>query len=136
MSEPVAKAILLCNYALQDRANRWTLAAIFEYVQAKSMPANIAPFYIYVRLLDCPRQGRYTFLVEDPDGIVIWTSGSQVLSIPESSESLNWNLVWSTPSIGVSRFGKYRVAVYVNADRIADTDLGVIETPAAVPEKE
>lgn len=123
MSEPLAKAIALCNYASQGISGRWSLIDIFEKVNLPSVPAKAPPFYVFARIADCPKVAKYTFQVEDPTGLVIWTSGPQVMERSAAIESAGWDLVWAIPSLTVNEFGKHRVVTMVNADRVAETDL-------------
>lgn len=121
----MAKAILLCSYALQDKADRWSLMGVFEKALIPSVPGPTPAFFIFVRIADCPKVARYMFQMEDPAGIVIWSSGAQVLSRSDEIESAGWDIVWAVPPATVTEFGKHRVSVYVNADRVVDTDLVV-----------
>lgn len=118
----MAKAILLCNYAMQDKADRWSLMGVFEKALIQSVPGTAPTLFVFVRIADCPKMARYMFQVEDPGGIVIWSSGAQMLERSDEIESAAWDIVWHVPAVAVTEFGKHRVVVYVNADRVADTD--------------
>lgn len=125
MSEPVAKAILLANYAIQDKLNRWTLTAVFDNVYLPSLPGHVPPFYVFARLADAPRTGRFTVQLEDPGGVVLWTSGAQLFELADPKDH-NLAIVLPTAPVVVCAFGKYRVAIYVGADRLADTELSIV----------
>lgn len=133
MSEPVAKAILLCTFCSQDKANRWSLVAVFDNVYLQSLPAQVAPFFAWARIADPPKSGRFMFQLEDPAGIVLWTSGPQLYEIPADAKGTGIDVYFNVPPVVVTAFGKHRVAVYVNADRLTDTPLSVTAAPEKVP---
>jgi len=133
MSEPVAKAILLCEYALQDRSNRWSLMATFDNVVAQSIPTQIAPFNIFARFVDIPVKGVLTFQVEDCSGMVVWTSGPKIYELHGIQPAKVLETICGVPPIVAMAYGKYRVAVFIGSERVVDTALTVSEAGKNVP---
>lgn len=130
MSEAIAKAILLCNFGLQDRQNRWSLIATFDTFHFQSMPAHWSTFFVFARICDVPKRGSFLVHIEDPRGMVIWTSGQVPYEISEEIRTME-HLVGIAPTV-VTEFGKYRVVFFVNADRVGETDLFIQKTPEKV----
>jgi Family of unknown function (DUF6941) len=125
MSEPLAKAVLLCTYASQDRLGRWNLMAVFDNLFVPAVPGQVSPFFIFVRVADCPKNGRLMFQVEDPAGMVLWTSGPQLYERRPEAKNSTVDAVFTTQPMLVTAFGKHRIAVYLNSDRVAETELMV-----------
>ena len=130
MSEPVSKAILLCNYATIDKVNRWSLIDTFNTVYMKSTPWMTNPFFVFVSVVDAPTVPVLTFQVEDASGFVVQTSGP----IPFDSAGLrNLQFLHQVKPFVIVSPGKYRIVLYINKDRVAETELAAEMAPEGVP---
>jgi hypothetical protein len=130
MSEPVSKAILLCNYATFDKSNRWSLIDTFNTLYVRAVPCASKPFYVFVSAVDVPKSPTLMFQVENPGGMVIWTSGPILME----NEGLNGlQYICGVPSIMFIGLGKYRVVFHLNSDRLAETELSVAMATEGVP---
>lgn len=125
MADTLVKAILPCNYAFQDKQNRWCLIGTYDSVQVSALPGTWGATAVFLRIVDLPQKGTLHVQAEDPAGMVIWTSGPIGFEIaPGGRTSLEAALLMGT--IPVLSFGKYRIAVFVNADRVAETEISVM----------
>lgn len=133
MSEPVAKTMLLCNFVLQDDCKRWTYVAVFDRFWFKSFPAVADDFYICSRLVDLPPKGAVLIQIEDPKGMVIWTSGPQLFEMTgDPGMGLDGSVHVRSCLFAVK--GKYRASLFINSDLVAGTDFTVAErNPVADP---
>jgi hypothetical protein len=122
MSEPVVKSILFCNYYTLDIRGRISLIDIFGTMAVRAVPAPSSEFLVYVHAFDVPRSPTLLFQVENSSGMVVWTSGP----IPFENNSLpHLQYVCTVNAWTVVALGKYRVAFYINSDRVAEAELEV-----------
>ena len=119
MSEPVAKAILPCNYGIVDKADRWTLVGLFNALHFPGLPARGDSFFLFVRLVDIPKKGIFSIALEAPNGLVVWTSGPIPYENP--TEYRTFEHLFPIPSTLWTEFGPHRLVFYVGTDRVAET---------------
>lgn len=131
MSEPVVKAILFCNYYTMDKGNRISLIDIFGTMRVRAVPSPSNQFLVYVHAFDVPRSPTLLFQVENGNGMVIWTSGP----IPFENNGLpQLQYVCTVDPWTIVALGKYRVAFYINFDRLAEAELEVEMATQGVPQ--
>jgi hypothetical protein len=130
MSEPIAKAMLVCNYATQDAKGRYSLIEIFDSIHPPGFP-HYTGFILYTLIADPPAKGTMVVQVEDDNGIALWTSGH--ISFFTTDPSVSWMATCQRVGpVSFVSYGKCRVAVYVGAYRAGDLELRI--SPPAIPD--
>lgn len=132
MSEPVAKAILLCNFAMQDNMCRRSLIACFDSVR-QDLPGVLPSFYLFVRVADAPIKAIEMLQIEDPKGIVVWSSGPKPYDQGTGSPKKYLESIFMVPPIGVVLHGRYRIIYLMDSERVAETELNVDKAQQPIP---
>lgn len=131
MNESVSKTVVLCNCAIQDKENRWTLVAVFNRMFVTAIPAKTVPFTMFTQIYDMPKIGSFMIHVESPSGMVIWTSQAMLFEIKSENEEKTFDGTFTIGPFVATAYGKHRVSIYIDQLLIGDTLL----TIAPVQEK-
>lgn len=129
MSEPMVQGIVACNFASQDKFNRWSLIAIFDTQHVAALPGAIMPHVVWARIADVPTRGEARIQLEKESGTVVWTSGPVSFQMNDPAGSRTIELGFGIPPVAVTSYGKYRYAVLVNDLRAGDLPMNVMPAP-------
>jgi len=130
MSEPVIKALLLCDYAFRDENRKACLTGIFAKFGLPSVPTKLPDKFVYARIVDAPPAGQVIFTIENAAGVCVWSSGPQIY---EGCRDGVLDSMTVVPGFMVFKPEIYRLAVVMNGDRLGELALPVDLVTDGVP---
>ena len=135
MSEPLCKAILLCQYYSQDRvSSMFTLAGVYCRILTKKVPKEQPNIIVFVKISDMNRGDNLVQVaILDPDGKEVAAEDDPYGRLEVPSSLTEYSTVVIFGPVKLEKFGRYMVEARVNGATVGITKLAVEQLPEEEP---
>ena len=124
-------AVLLCDYLIRADSGRFTLAGVFQNIQASQIPAAKDPVGVYVQFVG-DAGDPYEIALLRPDGEESVLERGEVTPPKDLVESQQWSVtVVAVASVVFASPGVYAIVLRSGGAEIHRYQFGVLPPPSA-----